>query len=96
MKSLIALIPICHGAYVYEPGDKLPEDPEWTDVWIASGAAAWKDVDEQKAPARKAIPVTAEPGVTGLSTTGNPEDLIGKVPKDPIREKPQPRKKKNA
>lgn len=91
-KHLIAVIPILYKATQYEVGDVLPEDTAMTDTWLERGAAVWKE-DGQIKPAPKATPVTAEPGVTGLSATGNPEDLVGKVPKDPLREKPKPRRK---
>lgn len=92
-KRLIAVLPILCGAYQYEVGDVLPEDTGMTETWLDTGAAIWKE-DGQTTPAAKAIPVTAEPGITGLSTTGNQEDLVGKIPKDPLREKPKPRRKK--
>lgn len=94
MKRLEAIAPITYGAYSYDVGDELPQNEE-TETWVANGVAVWKE-DEQTKAAPKAIPFTAEPGITGLSTTGNPDDLVGKVPKSPLREKDKPKSKRRS
>lgn len=94
MKKLVAIAPILYKAFQYEVGDVLPDDTPMTETWLENRAAVWKEDDEQPKKAPKAIPMTAEPGMPGLSTTGNPDDLVGKIPKSPLREKPAPRRKK--
>lgn len=94
MKKLIAVAPILYGCTQYEVGDALPEDSAWTETWLENHTAAWIEDSDLNKTAAKAIPMTAEPGQIGLSTTGMPDDLAGKIPKTPAREKPKPRKRK--
>lgn len=83
MPSLIAKCPILHKCKQYGTGDKLPtSDPVMLQAWLNAGSAEWQE--EEPAPkkkAAKAVPVTAEPGMPGISQTGDPDDLIGKIPK---------------
>ena len=72
-------------------------DPVMLQAWLEAGSAEWNPAKEKKktvkstkseppAPeiiisAAKARSMTAEPGMPGKSETGNPEELIGKIPK---------------
>lgn len=83
--NLIALRPVLYHTRQYDTGEKLPvNDPEMTELWIAAGTAIWKEEAEpEKAPA-KAIPVTATPGMAGMSSTGT-DEVIGRLPQTPER-----------
>lgn len=80
-------MPILHCSKQYRVGDALPAGNEaLVDAWIESGAAFWDEVDvHEKAPKAKAV--VAEPGLSGKSSDGDPEALIGKVPKTPQRKR---------
>lgn len=72
-------------------------DPVMLQAWLDAGSAEWHaekrkkkvvEPSEPEPPApetiitdAKAQPMTAEPGMPGESVTGNPEELIGKIPK---------------
>ena len=62
----------------------------WRQVAAASQSAAWLD-DEEKASAAKAKSVTAPLGKAGLSSDGDPEARVSRIPKTPEREKPKKR-----
>lgn len=94
MSKLVAVYPILLGAHQYEVGDTLPEDSSMAETWLASGAAVRKEDTETAAAAPKARLVTAEPGEFGKSEDGDPDALVGKLPKSPQREKPAPRKRR--
>lgn len=99
--ALIAKRPILHLAKLYHVGDELPtSDPVMLDAWLDAGSAEWqKDpaeveevpVDKQQenletiVTDKKANPQTAEPGLPGESGSGEPDELVGKVPKTPER-----------
>lgn len=88
-KVLRAMLPILYRSKQYRVGDKLPADNEGTvQAWLEAGSAAWLD-DEEKASAAKAKSVTAPLGKTGLSSDGDPEAKVSKIPKTPEREKPK-------
>ena len=73
----------------YRTGDTLPADNElMVEAWLEAGSAVWTDEDET-APeeAAKAVPVTAPPGQPGLSSDGDPDALIGRVPDKPPRKR---------
>lgn len=72
-------------------------DPVMLQAWLDAGSAEWQAEKKKKKAAEpsapeppapetiittaKAQPMTAEPGMPGESTTGDPDELIGKVPK---------------
>ena len=80
---LKAMLPVLYASRQYRPGDTLPvTNARLVDAWLESGAAEWADDEDKpikKAP--KAKPVTAEAGLPGKSSDGDPEALVGKVPK---------------
>ena len=79
--SLRAKLPILYKSQQYRVGDTLPAtDDRMIAAWIKAGSAFWDEVDvPEKAP--KAQVVTAEAGLPGKSSDGDPEALVGKVPK---------------
>ena len=83
MPKLIAKLPVLYASTQYRRGDALPTTKQaLVDAWLKSGAAAWAEEDAPaKEPKPKATPVTAEPGLGGSSTDGDPEALVGKAPK---------------
>ena len=86
-KVLRAMLPILYRSKQYRVGDKLPADNEGTvQAWLDAGSAAWLD-DEEKASAAKAKSVTAPLGKAGLSSDGDPEAKVSRIPKTPKREK---------
>lgn len=91
--KLIAAQYILHGAKYYAPGEELStKDAELMQCWLLSGAARLVKTEEPAKKKGKATLQTAEPGLPGKSSDGDPEALTGKVPKTPQREK-APRKK---
>lgn len=83
--NLIALRPVLYNAHQYDMGESLPvNDSEMVELWIAAGTAVWKDEAEPEKPIAKAIPATATPGITGMSSTGT-DELIGHIPQTPER-----------
>lgn len=72
-------------------------DPVMPQAWLDAGSAEWHAEKKKKKAAKptapepsapetiitdaKAQPMTAETGMTGESVTGNPDELIGKIPK---------------
>lgn len=84
MRKLRAKLPVLYASRQYGIGDALPgTDSRLVDAWLESGAAEWVD-DEDDTPTQKppkAKPVTAEPGMPGKSSDGDPDALVGKVPK---------------
>ena len=80
---LTAKLPVLYASRQYRPGDTLPvTNARLVDAWLESGAAQWADDEDKpikKAP--KAKPATAEAGLPGKSSDGDPEALVGKVPK---------------
>ena len=87
--KLVAVYPILYGARQYEVGDELPlQSQTMVDAWLKAGTAErLEDGQEQKKPAKrpKARMATARPGQIGISTTGNEEDLAGRIPDSPER-----------
>lgn len=80
---LTAKLPVLYASRQYRPGDTLPvTNARLVDAWLESGAAQWADDEDKpikKAP--KAKPATAEAGLPGKSSDGDPEALVGKVPR---------------
>lgn len=88
MKKLIAKYPILHQSTQYQVGDELPTgDTSTVKEWNAAGTAVWIGEDEPKAA--KANLKTATPGQPGKAVGGEQaeENLVGKVPKTPARNK---------
>ena len=85
--SLRAKLPILYMSRQYRIGDILPANNErMVQAWVNSGAAFWDTVESQK-KAPKATLATAEPGLPGRSSNGDPEALVGKVSKTPQRKR---------
>ena len=86
---LIAKVPILYFAHLYEVGDELPlQDPPRVDAWLEAGPAErLEDGQQQTQPAKRpqARMAPARPGQIGISTTGNEEDLAGRIPDSPER-----------
>ena len=79
---LKAKLPVLYASRQYRPGDTLPvTNAMLVDAWLESGAAQWVDEDTPIKKAPKAKPATAEAGLPGKSSDGDPEALVGKVPK---------------
>ena len=79
--SLRAKLPILYKSKQYRVGDTLPAtDDRMIAAWIKSGAAFWDEVDVHEKE-HKAQAVTAEAALPGKSSDGDPEALVGKVPK---------------
>lgn len=79
---LTAKLPVLYASRQYRPGDTLPvTNAMLVDAWLESGAAQWVDEDTPIKKALKAKPATAEAGLPGKSSDGDPEALVGKVPK---------------
>lgn len=82
--KLTAKMPILYRAHLYDVGDELPAmDQIMVQAWLEAGSAEWKeDTQEAERPAKKpkAKKATAQPGQIGMSTTGNQEDLAGRIP----------------
>lgn len=76
----------------YEVGDALPADNQaMVDAWLEAGSAVWKDEDEKTETPPKAKRVTAPPGTTGISSDGDPEARVGRIP-DRQEKKAAPKK----
>ena len=56
------------------------------EAWIEARSAAWID-DEETTKPPKAKRMTAQPGRTGLSSDGDPEALVGRIPDKPERKR---------
>ncbi len=83
--KLIAVYPILYRSRQYWPGQRLPaDDAGMVQAWLDAGTAAWIELDVRK-PA-KAKPAAAKAGLAGESPNGETdENMIGKVPKTPVR-----------
>lgn len=88
-RKLVALMPILFRCAQYRTGDTLPtDDATMVDAWINAGSARWEEKTQDARPKKakaKAVAATATPGLPGLSNTGNPEDLAGRIPTDGVR-----------
>lgn len=79
---LKALVSILYRSTLYGVGDQLPsDDTSMVDAWIEAGSAVWSDDEETTSTAAIAKSVTAQPGMPGMSSDGDPDALIGRVPK---------------
>ena len=85
--TLRATRPVLYRSRQYRTGDVLPgDDVAMVEAWIEAGSAAWID-DEETTKPPKAKRMTAQPGRTGLSSDGDPEALVGRVPDKPERKR---------
>ena len=83
---LKARTPILYRSTLYGVGDSLPvDDQSMVNAWIEAGSAAWSDDEEIKIAPAIARSVTAQPGMPGLSSDGDPDALIGRVPDKPVK-----------
>ena len=79
---LKAKLPVLYASRQYRPGDTLPvTNALLVDAWLESGAAQWVDDEDKPRKAPTAKPAAAEAGLPGRSSDGDPEALVGKVPK---------------
>lgn len=91
---LVATRPVLYLAHQYSAGDSLPvNDQPMIEAWLEAGSAAWKDEDDTPKTQPKAKPATAQAGMPGSSSTGDENDLIGRITETPEREKPAPKKR---
>ena len=86
--KLIATYPILYQSTQYNVGQSLPtNNPDMVKAWLDAGTAVWQAEGETQKPA-KAKPATAETGLAGQSPNGETaENVVGKVPKTPTRNK---------
>ena len=78
---LIATRPVLYRSTQYKAGDRLPADDQvMVDAWLQYGSAKWVD-DENPTPAPKAEPVSPPEGKAGISSYGDPDARIGRIPK---------------
>jgi len=90
---LVAMRSVLYRSTQYEVGEALPADNQaMVSAWLEAGSAVWKDEDEETAPPPKAKRVTAPPGTQGISSDGDPEARVGRIPDKPERKKPRARK----
>jgi hypothetical protein len=79
---LKAKLPVLYRSKQYRAGDILPaDDAAMVEAWIEAGSAVLVD-DEEPAPEKsaKAKPASATAGMPGLSSDGDPDALIGRIP----------------
>lgn len=83
---LTATRSVLYRSVQYEAGDTLPADNQtMVDAWLGSGSAIWKDDEEETKAPPKAKRATAPPGTTGISSDGDPEARVGRLPDKPER-----------
>lgn len=81
MKRLIAVFPILFENRNYKPGDELPtHNNGFVKEWLKNRTAIWQDDEKSRKQSVKAKPVTATSGLSGKSSFGLGEDLVGKPP----------------
>lgn len=84
--TLRAMLPVLYRSTQYRAGDALPADDQATvNAWLEAGSAKWVDDEEPSKPKPKARLKTAKPGLTGSSSDGDPEALVGRIPDEPRR-----------
>lgn len=85
--TLRARLPVLYRSTQYRPGDVLPADDDaMVAAWLETRAAVWLD-DEAVTAAPKAKPAAAQAGLTGKSSDGDPEALVGRVSDRPERKR---------
>lgn len=81
---LKAVRPILYRSTQYKVGQALPADNKpMVEAWLESGSAAW--LDEETTTPPKAKPASAPAGKKGLSSDGDPEARVGRIPDKPER-----------
>lgn len=88
--KVIALRPVLYLAHQYKAGDELPaSDQGMVDAWLEAESAKVVEDDHkpEKKKAAKAKPAAAQAGMPGESMDGDPDAMIGRVPKTPARKK---------
>lgn len=79
--SLIATRSVLYRSTQYRTGDVLPADNvAMVEAWLDAGSAVVVD-DEETTEAPKAVPVAPPEGKPGISSDGDPEARVGRVPK---------------
>lgn len=68
----------------YAPGDRMNVSPEKAKALLDAGSAIFY---EANAPKVRARPVTAQAGLPGRASDGDPDALVGKLPKRSRRKK---------
>jgi hypothetical protein len=85
---LTAMLPVLYRSVQYEAGDALPADDQDTvAAWLDAGSAKWLDDEGAEAPVPKAKRKTAQPGLAGLSSDGDHDALVGRIPDEPKRKR---------
>lgn len=93
---LIAKRPVLYLARQYKAGEELPtSDPVMVEAWIAAGTACVSNPGEAPKEASRAELVTAMPGISGVSSTGESDPIVGRIPDSAEREKPKPRRRRS-
>lgn len=83
---LKAVLPVLYRSTQYRPGDTLPADNrDMVEAWLAAGSAVWQNEDARPKAPPKGKRVTAPPGTTGISSDGDPEARVGRLPDTPER-----------
>ena len=88
--SLVATRPVLYRSIQYRAGDVLPADNVlMVEAWLDAGSAVTVEdeetVEAPEAPetpkAPKAIPVAPPEGKAGISSDGDPDARVGRIPK---------------
>lgn len=79
---LVAIRPVLYRSTQYRAGDRLPADnQDMVSAWLEYGSAEWKNDDEEPTKAPKAEPIAPPEGKPGISSDGDPDARVGRVPK---------------
>ena len=78
--------PVLYRSKQYNTGDALPaDDMAMDEAWLEAGSAVLVSDEEIETEKPKAKPASAMAGLPGLSSDGDPDALIGRVPARPAR-----------
>ena len=78
--------PVLYRSKQYNTGDALPaDDMAMVEAWLEAGSAVFVSDEEIETEKPKAKPASAMAGLPGLSSDGDPDALIGRVPARPVR-----------
>lgn len=78
--------PVLYRSKQYNTGDALPaDDMAMVEAWLEAGSAVLVSDEEIETEKPKAKPASAMAGLPGLSSDGDPDALIGRVPARPAR-----------
>lgn len=79
--SLIATRPVLYRSMQYRAGDTLPADSvTMVEAWLDAGSAVEVENEATK-EAPKAIPVSPPEGKAGISSDGDSDARVGRIPK---------------